>query len=164
MRLLLRGLDFVTDAMAKLAALLLGVVVVLFWIEVGTRYLLVQPTNVSTSIPKYLVMVAIMSILPWLTREGHHVAMTFIYEHTPKRFSRMIGVVIAMLSSMVCLLSAWMGSTETYRHIVQSITTDDEVIFPMWWASIFVVYGFLGAALHFLRQALTGAVVQRSDV
>jgi len=150
--------------MAKLAALILAFIVVSTWIEVVSRYFFNAPTNVSSSLSKHLVMAAVMAILPWLSREGYHVAMSFIYERAPRSLSKPIGIVITALCGLICLLSAWIAFGETKRQFDGNIQNIDVIEFPLWWVTSFMVYGFLFAAIHFARQALSGNIVQRSEV
>lgn len=164
MRYILRLIDLVTDFFARLAAVMLGLIVIFSWVEVVSRYFFEAPTNLASSLAKHIVMAAVMSMLPWLSREGYHVAMSFIYEKAPERFSRPIGIVIAALSSAICFLSAWIAYGETVRQYEGGVQNMDVIEFPLWWVTSFMVYGFLFAGIHFAKQALTGRVVQRSEV
>ncbi|MDP4594672.1 MAG: TRAP transporter small permease [Beijerinckiaceae bacterium] len=157
-------INVITDLLAKFAAVMLAVIVVSTWIEVVSRYFFHAPTNVSSSLAKHMVMVAVMSMLPWLSRDGYHVAMSFVYEKAPARYSKPIAIVITALCGLICLLSAWIAYGETYRQYAGDIKNIDVIEFPLWWVTAFMVYGFLFAAYHFARQAITGNVVQRSEV
>ena len=75
MQAILKIIDIVTDLLAKFAAFLLGLIVVFSWIEVVSRYFFNAPTNLASSLARHLVMAAVMAMLPWLSREGYHVAM-----------------------------------------------------------------------------------------
>lgn len=163
-RIIDRTIDVITDILAKFAALVLAVIVVSTWIEVVARYFFNTPTNVSSSLSKHMVMVAVMAMLPWLSRDGYHVAMSFVYEKAPKRFSKPIAIFIAGSCSLICLLSAWISYGETYRQYLGQVKNIDVIEFPLWWVTAFLVYGFVFAAYHFARQAITGNVVQRSEV
>lgn len=164
MQIIIRTIDKITDVIARFAAIMLAVIVVSTWIEVVSRYFFSAPTNVSSSLSKHMVMVAVMSMLPWLSREGYHVAMSFIYEKAPARFSRPIGIVITALCSLICLLSAWIAFGETRRQFDGNVQNIDVIEFPLWWVTSFMVYGFVFAAFHFARQAITGNIVQRGEV
>lgn len=160
----LRFIDLITDFFARLAAVLLGLIVVFSWVEVVSRYFFAAPTNLASSLAKHIVMAAVMSMLPWLSREGYHVAMSFIYEKAPAWLSKPIGISIAGLSSLICLLSAWIALGETMRQYHGGVQNMDVIEFPLWLVTSFMVYGFLFAGIHFARQALSGRVVQRSEV
>lgn len=164
MRAICKFVDGMTNIGAMFAATALGLTVMCFWVEVVSRYFLNSPTNITSSLAKHVVMVSVMAMLPWLSREGYHVAMSFVYERAPKKLSQPIGIVITTLSAVICLMSAWMSYIETHRLYVGSITNDDVITFPLWWSASFMVYGFAGAAFQFARQAITGAIVQRGEV
>jgi C4-dicarboxylate transporter DctQ subunit len=157
-------IDVVTDLLAKFAAFLLSLIVVFSWIEVVSRYFFNAPTNLASSLARHLVMAAVMAMLPWLSREGYHVAMSFIYEKAPKSLSKPIGIVITSLCSLICLFSGWIAWGEFYRLFQSNETSDGMIEFPLWYVSIFMVYGFVFAAIHFARQALSGNIVQRAEV
>lgn len=157
-------IDVVTDVLARFAAFLLGVIVVFSWIEVVARYFFNAPTNLASSLARHMVMAAVMAMLPFLSREGYHVAMSFVYEKAPKRLSKPIGIVIAALCSLICLVSGWIAWGEFWRLFQSNETSDGMIEFPLWYVSIFMVYGFVFAAIHFARQALTGNIVQRAEV
>ena len=164
MQIILRIIDSITDLLAKFAAVVLAVIVVSTWIEVVARYFFNAPTNVSSSLSKHMVMVAVMSMLPWLSREGYHVAMSFVYEKAPARLSKPIGLVITTLCSLICLLSAWIAYGEVKRQFIGKIQNIDVIEFPLWWVTSFMLYGFIFAAFHFARQVITGNIVQRGEV
>ncbi|MCC2096849.1 MAG: TRAP transporter small permease [Hyphomicrobiales bacterium] len=156
--------DTITDLLAKCAAVLLGLIVVFSWIEVVSRYFFHAPTNLASSLARHIVMAAVMAMLPYLSREGYHVAMSFIYEKAPKSLSKPIGIVITGLCSVICLFSGWIAWGEFYRLFQSNETSDGMIEFPLWYVSIFMVYGFIFAAIHFARQALSGNIVQRAEV
>ncbi|MGE3245203.1 MAG: TRAP transporter small permease [Beijerinckiaceae bacterium] len=164
MRALCTAVDAVTDLGARLAALLLALIVVFFWTEVVARYFFNAPLNFTASLSPHMTMVAVMTMLPWLSREGYHVAMSFVYEKAPERFARPIGIAIVLVSAAVCALSAWMSGAEAWRQYANNVVAMEQIIFPLWWVTIFMAYGFACAAFHFLRQAATGRIVQRSEV
>lgn len=164
MHALMKLIDNITDLFARLSAVLLGSIVLFFWTEVVTRYFFDAPLNFTASLTPHMMLIAVMAILPWLSREGYHVAMSFVYDRAPERFAKPIAIAIAYVSAAVCALSAWMGAVETWRQYILNVVAMEQIIFPLWWVTIFMVYGFVFAAIHFLRQAITGNTVQRSEV
>jgi TRAP-type C4-dicarboxylate transport system permease small subunit len=57
-----------------------------------------------------------------------------------------------MLATGACCIAAWITGTETWRQYLQDVTTLTSLPIPKWWVSIFLPYGFLSSAIHFLRQ------------
>ena len=164
MRLLNRLVDTITDIFARLSAVLLALIVAFFWAEVVTRYFFNAPLNFTASLTPHMLLIAVLSMLPWLSREGYHVAMSFVYDKAPPQFVKPITIAIAYISAGICGLSAWMSATEAWRQYINNVVAMEQIIFPLWWVTVFMVYGFVFAAIHFLRQAITGNVVQRSEV
>lgn len=158
MRSLLRAIDWLTDASAALAAALLGVMVTSFWIEVAARYFFKAPTSWAQSVTSYALLASVMLMLPYLTRSGQHVGMSLVYEALPHRAAQALAGILAAVSVVVCLLSAWICGVETLRQYRESVLTTNSMFLPMWTISIFLVYGFALAAVHFLRQAIAAEV------
>jgi len=162
-RKIFQYLDKWTDWSARTAAALTGCIVVFFWFEVVARYFLNSPTNWTASLSLSMMLVSVMLMLPYLSREGHHVAMSFIYEHTPPRFSAGIALCTAGLSSIVCLAAAAICAEEALRQAIVGVRSTDSFMFPLWWLTSFLVYGLSSASLHSARQAFTGAIPRNSE-
>ena len=158
MRILVRVIDGLTNLGATLAAGLLGVVVGSFWFEVAARYFFKAPTAWAQSVAGYCLLASVMLMLPYLTRTGHHVGMSLVYDSLPRRAARLLAAVLAVLSLGVCALSAWICGVETLRQYRENVLTTDSMFLPMWTISAFLVYGFALAAVHFLRQAIAAEV------
>ncbi len=149
-------MDLLTNAAAWIAAALLGLIVLFFWFEVVSRHFFDAPTSWAGPGSQYLLLVVVMLMLPWLSRDGAHVAMSFVFDHAPARFSRPIIRVIATLSALACLIACWFCSIEMIRQFAEDARSPDSFLFPMWRLTAMMVFGFALAAVHFLRQAVSG--------
>ncbi|MGE3711612.1 MAG: TRAP transporter small permease [Hyphomicrobiaceae bacterium] len=158
MQNLFKVIDWVTTIGASLAAVMLGVIVAAFWIEVVSRYFFNAPTSWAQSTALYLVLASVMLMLPYLTREGHHVGMSMVFEVMPPPVARAFAIVLSIFSVAVCGVAAWICGMETFRQFDENVLTPDTVAFPLWWVTGFMIYGFAMAALHFARQAALGVV------
>lgn len=156
MKPLMRALDAITDAAAWISAALTGLIVLFFWLEVVLRYFFDRPTSWTGPFSQYLMLAVVMLFLPWLTREGHHVAMSFLFDQIPRRFRPALVSAVSGLCAIVCMISAWFCANETLRQFVEDVRSPDAFLFPMWTLSIFLPFGLTLAAVHFLRQTMTG--------
>jgi C4-dicarboxylate transporter DctQ subunit len=155
---MLRAIDGLTDLGAALSTALLGVIVGSFWIEVVSRYFFNAPTTWASSFSLYCVLASVMLMVPYLTREGVHVGMSLLYEVLPRRLVKPVARTLSLLSFLVCVASAWICGAETLRQINENVLTTDALFVPLWWISIFLVWGFAMSSLHFARQVVTGEV------
>lgn len=162
MRALERGVDAATDLAAGLSGAVLGVMILFYWIEVVSRYFFGAPT-VLTSLAPHMVLVAVMLMLPAVTRAGGHVAMSFLFEIVPPAAGRALAAGLALLSAAVCSFTAWLSLVETLRQLRRGVVSMDQLMFPLWWVSAFLIFGFTLSALHFLRHALRGAPVPNHE-
>ena len=49
----------------------------------------------------------------------------------------------------MCLFAAWMSLEQNIDQIVMEIVTEQNRPIPKWWMSVFITYGFVGAAFYF---------------
>ena len=158
MRIFFKIVDKITDMGAWLSALSLGIIVLSFWIEVVGRYLFNAPTSWTASVSLYLLMAMVCLVVPWLTREGRHVTMTFVFEKASARTVAPLAAVMSVTACAICLIAAYFTGIETLRQFDANVRSPDALLFAMWRLTALMVYAFLFSALHFARHAMTGAV------
>lgn len=158
MRIFFRIVDRITDIGSWLSALALGVIVLSFWIEVVGRYFFNAPTSWTASVSLYLLMAMVSLVLPWLTREGRHVTMTFVFEKASARTVAPLARTMSLMACAICLAAAYFTGIETIRQFSSDVRSPDALLFPMWRLTALMVYAFVFSALHFARHAMTGFV------
>jgi TRAP-type C4-dicarboxylate transport system permease small subunit len=157
-RLLFKPVDLLTDLGAVVATALLGILVCSLWYEVVARYFFHAPTEWAQSVALYCALTSVMLMIPYLSREGHHVGMSLLFEILPKGAVRWFSSVMSFLSSAICALAAYICWVETARQFRENVLTTDNLFMPLWILTAFMVYGFVMAALQFARHAVTGFV------
>jgi TRAP-type C4-dicarboxylate transport system permease small subunit len=157
-RILFKIVDKITDLGAWLSALSLGIIVASFWIEVVGRYFFNAPTSWTASVSLYLLMTMVCLVLPWLTREGRHVTMTFVFEKASARAIAPLALAMSVTACAICLIAAYFASIETLRQFDSNVRSPDAMLFAMWRLTALMVYAFFFSALHFARHAMTGVV------
>lgn len=126
----------------------------LFSYDVALRYFFNSPTEWAGDISSYLLCVGVFLVLPLITRERSHVAITFFVDAMPQRPAGRIKRGLSLLSGLVCLLAAYFSGVENIRQVAMGILTAASTQLPKWWISIFISYGFASAGLYFLRDSL----------
>lgn len=153
--------DAVTEAGVRLSMAALALIVLAYAWEVVGRYFLGAPTRWSADLVSYLLLVVTFLALPAVTAQGGHVAVTVLLEKLPPRAQVRAGQAIALAGAAVCLFLMQVTASETLRQIDRDIRMMAAFPVPKAWVSVWIIYGFGGSALHFLR--LAAAPAQRGE-
>jgi hypothetical protein len=70
----------------------------------------------------------------------------------PSRVAATVSWFLFFISAVVCLTVAWFGLDENLRQYIDNVRLMRVHAVPQWWISIFITYGFLMSAIHYLRQ------------
>jgi C4-dicarboxylate transporter, DctQ subunit len=138
----------------RIACLALVVLLGAYLVEVVARYGFNAPTRWTSDLVQYMLCVSTSLALPWVTREGGHVAITsFLEKMSAARqafAARCIQGLGALTLSSVAIVFVLVG----WDQFRQGIETVAAFAIPKWWLSGLVVLGSSSAALHLLRQAV----------
>jgi len=143
--------DFVTRAGAVAAALCLGAIGLLYFSEVLSRYFFHAPTSWTAAVSIYLMLVVTMLMLPFLTMQNDHVAVS-MNDYFPVAVARCLTITTIAASALVCLASTYITYEEMARTYARGIRTTDTLFIPKWWLMGFIVYGLASTTIHFARQ------------
>jgi TRAP-type C4-dicarboxylate transport system permease small subunit len=143
--------DAVTKAGFAVATFFIGVIAASFVYEVVARYFFDAPTFWSYAVGEYVLCAAIFLSIPEQARRRAHINVSLLSERLPPDQARRLRLFVGALAAAACLLAAWITGTETWRQYLQDVTTLTSFPVPKWWVSIFIPYGFLSTAIHFLR-------------
>jgi TRAP-type C4-dicarboxylate transport system permease small subunit len=144
--------DRLTKAGFALATVFIGVIAASFVYEVVARYFFNAPTAWSYAVGEYVLCAAIFLSAPEQARRGAHISITLIAEKLDPERARRLRLCISLIAAAACCVAAWITGAETLRQFEQDVTTLTSFPVPKWWISIFIFYGFLSSAIHFLRQ------------
>ena len=147
--------DGLTEVGVGLAMAALALIVLAYAWEVVARYFLGAPTRWSADLVGYLLLFLTFMALPKVTASGGHVAVTVLLERLSPRAQIWAGRAIALLGAAVCLFLMKICLDETLRQVERNIRMMAAHPVPKAWISVWIVYGFGGSALHFLRLAVT---------
>lgn len=156
MRALARAHDGLTAAGLWLAMAALAAIVAAYVYEVVARYAFDAPTMWSADLVSYLLLFVTFMAMPEVTRTGSHVAVTVFLERLPPAFAGPVIRLIALTGALICLFLADLALDETARQMARGVRMMAAIPAPKALISVWIVYGFAGSALHFLRRAATG--------
>ncbi|MCF7701779.1 TRAP transporter small permease [Loktanella sp. M215] len=148
--------DMVTRAGFGLAQLCLVVIVGAYCFETVSRYFFAAPTSWSNEVVAYALCIGTFLALPEVTRTGGHVAITILTDILPRGARAGMERAMAFLAAATCLLVAWICLDTSLSQIERGEMLVRVNPMPKAWISLWLVYGFAGCGLHFLRQAMAG--------
>lgn len=147
-------LDHVTKLSCVLSGLALAAILLLTLNEVAMRYFFNAPTSWSSDVNQWFFALAIMLVLPEITRTNGHIAISVLIDRLPQRKRNVATRVIAILSFLMCLAAFYISGIETVRQYDSGITTMWVNPIPKWWISSVIPFGFFLSAVQFLRLGL----------
>lgn len=149
----LRVHDIISKTAWHMAAITLGLVVVIFSYEVTMRYFFAAPTHWASDAVSFMLLLTVFLAAPWLARKRGHVAVTILPELLPPRAERLLVAAGFVTSALVCFWAAWICIGETMLLYSRDTMTLTSFRIPKWWLLAVMSYGVLDCGLQFLRAA-----------
>ena len=150
----IRGLcrlhDALTDAGYVIGAVALASMAIIYCYEVLTRYFLGVATDWANDTFSNVLCVMIFAMVPHATRQAQHIAISLVIEIVPSTETA-LKIFTGIFGFVMCLFAAWMSLEQNIDQIVMEIVTEQNRPIPKWWMSVFITFGFVGAAFYFLR-------------
>ena len=157
--LLCRLHDGLSDLGYAIGALGLASMAAIYCWEVLTRYFLNMAMDWANDTFSNVLCVTLFAMVPHATRRGQHIAITLLAEFLPAT-APALRMFAALVGTVMCLFVGWMSLEENIRQITMEIVTPQNHPIPKWWMTVFITYGFLGAALYFLRSLFPHPALQ----
>lgn len=101
-----RGVLACTRAMAVVAMVVVGLMMITITYDVAARYLFAAPTDWAYPLNSTGVLVATMLAVPHLYATGHHISMDLLYRAMPARARRAADVVTTVATAFLGLVLA----------------------------------------------------------
>lgn len=153
----------ITDIGASIGALCIGAMALFYTAEVVARYFFNAPLNWSGDVSSYLLLVCLFAVLPKVTLEAGHVAVSFVQERMHATTRQRYEKLLSRLTGTCCLVTAYFVGAECVRQFHEGVLTSQATQISKWWLAAVACAGFALAAVHFLRaQHPAGASGDRS--
>ncbi len=149
---LARTHDGLTRAGFHLSKLCLGIIVFAYCYEVFARYFFDAPTWWSSEAVQYSLCIGCFLMMPHVTKEKGHVAVTVILETIAVEKSRIVYWFIYLVAFLACCAATWISLDENIRQIVKDVHLMKVKPIPKIYISAWITYGFASSALYFLRM------------
>lgn len=134
MRRIVRLYDLIVDALAGLACVVLGGVVLLVAADVILRSLrLARGIPGIVEITEYGLLVTTVAGATWAMRKGAHVAVEIVVDLLPPRRRAVVAWFAALLGFGICAVLAWAGLRAMLRSMELNSLVIKTFVFPEWW-------------------------------
>jgi C4-dicarboxylate transporter, DctQ subunit len=147
-------LDHLTKLSAVGSGLALAAILLLTLNEVSMRYFFNAPTTWANDLNQWFFALAVMLVLPEITRTNGHIAISVLVDRMPHNKKNIACRVIALFSFLMCLAAFYISGIETLRQYNYGITTMWVSPIPKWWISSVIPFGFFLSAVQFLRLGI----------
>lgn len=121
-------------------------------IEVFMRYLLDAPTSWASDFVSYFLCGGVFLIMPQLTRDGAHVAVTVFHGKLPARVETTAVRFGLLISAAVCLFVGWLATQQVIYNFSRGIDTMSLVAIPKWIVLAPIAFGFAVSGVVLLAQ------------
>lgn len=148
-----KAFDAVNRMCFLFGAALIASIAAIYCYEVGARYLFNAPTEWSGLVASLIFSVGTFLVIPEVTRRGSHVAVDILLHELRGPARKWLGRFLMAVSAGLCGVACAVTAVEAHRQIVEDISIMSTLIVPKWWVTVFMPFGFAGAAVYFLRAA-----------
>ena len=140
------------QAMAWVAALVLGVMALAVTLDVVGRNLGWGNTGWVVELSEYSLPVATLLVAPWLLHRNEHVRLDIVLTTLPRPVALALERIADVLGILICAVFVWYGS----KLIGDSARLGSMVVktlsIPEWWQYALVPVSFLLLAVEFARR------------
>ena len=159
-----RVLNILVEISAIVATLGLAAIVVMYSIEIFSRYFLNAPTTWANDLIVFTLCASIFLMMPEITRSGGHVAVTLLTDSLPHEAQHTARRIITFFGFGVCLFAAYISLQANLEQYFEGLETVTTITTPKWLITMFITYGLFVSALEFLHQTLVGKPVASATV
>lgn len=145
-----RWLGRAAEAGAMLGALCIGAMALFYTAEVAARYFFNSPLNWSGDVSSYLLLACVFLVLPKVTLDAGHVAVSFVQERMGPVMRQRYERILSRLTGVFCLITAYFVAAESLRQFREGVLTSQATQISKWWLSALACLGLTLAAIHFL--------------
>lgn len=139
-------------ACGALAALIVGVAMLLVCYDVAGRNLGVRTVPWVVEITEYALPLATLLAAPWLLFRFEHIRLDVLQQVLPRGLQRHVDRVAAGVAFVVCLAVVWYSVAVIRDAMSVGALVMKTLVFPEWWVFAPVPVSFGLMALESLRR------------
>ena len=142
------------NILAKVAIVILCLVIISVCLEIFMRYFLNRPLMWVVELTEYALLWVTFLGAAWLLKEGGHVRVDIVINFMSERWKSRCAVFSSLLGLLISLILTYFGAFATYDHWARDMFKPTVLEFPTWivlaaipLGSIFLVFRFLNLML-----------------
>ena len=147
-----RAVDVAVWAGTVLAGLSIVAILVCYLVEVFMRYALNAPTAWASDFVTYFLCAATFLIMPRITTEGGHVAISVLAGRLPPALEIWAVRAGGLITAAICFYVGWLAVDQTMYNYERGIATLSVVPVPKWMVMAPIVFGFALSGIVLLIQ------------
>jgi TRAP-type C4-dicarboxylate transport system permease small subunit len=149
------------QALAWLAALILGAMALAVTLDVVARNLRWGNTGWVVELSEYSLPVATLLVAPWLLHRNEHVRLDALLVSLPPRISIGLERAADIVGILVCAVFVWYGSKLIFDSARLGSMVVKTLAIPEWWQYALVPVCFFLLAVEFARRLAAPAMPHR---
>jgi len=146
--MLTRWHDAATEFGAAVAAICVGFMACIYTAEVVARYFLNAPLNWSGDVSSYLLCACAFLALPKVTKDGGHVAITYVLERMGDLKRARYANMLRMITGLACLAAGIIVAYEGMQLYAEGVLTTQATQIPKWLIAVLACLGLFSSTLH----------------
>lgn len=155
-----RAHEIVSHSLYVLGVAALGLIVPFYLYEIVMRYAFGAPTRWVSDFVSFLLLITTFLVIPWLTRQGGHIAVTILPDILSPRLGTLVTRAGFLAGGVVCAVVAYICAVETLTLYQRNSFTMTAVPVPRWILSLCITYGIANSALYFFKITLFGPAAE----
>jgi len=145
--------DWLSDAMAALAGILLVLISAAMCYTIFMRFVFRQTTIWIIPMSEYALLWIVFLGTTWLLREGGHITTDVIYIHLSEKAKRYLNLIMSVVGGVACALLLYLGIAHACDCIVHGVTDVRAMTVPKSAVFIIIPIGSLFLTVQFFRIA-----------
>lgn len=119
--LLRRVIEYITDAMAVISAVLLSIMALMICVAVILRYFFNFSVGWATEIEEYILYLAVILAAPWVLKHDKHVAVDVVINYLSPKAKRRVAVLTNSIGVLIGLVLLYYSSLTAYENYVNQV-------------------------------------------
>ncbi len=145
--------DFIVDALAFFAGVLLILIMLSVSLDVVMRYFLTRPQFWVGEMSEYALLFITFTAAAWVLKQDGHVKIDVLYTFLNPKTTKIISVVVCVIGIFVCAVLTYFSAYVAWDHHVRGIYNPTLMSFPKAPLLAIIPVGTFLLLVQFLRKA-----------
>lgn len=148
----MKAYRFIIQALAWVAAVLVGVMALAVTLDVVARNLRLGNTGWVVELSEYSLPVATLLVAPWLLHRNEHVRLDALLTSLPRGLALWLERAADVLGILICAVFVWYGGKLIFDSARLGSMVIKTLAIPEWWQYALVPVCFSLLAVEFARR------------